>query len=443
MSSTKVSNLQKYKQIFTDKNILKRIIFTIIALAVFRLAVFVPVPFVDVSILEKMFLGTSENGFVGFLNAMNGGAFQQFSIVALGISPYITASIVIQLLQMDIVPFIAEWGKEGEIGKQKINQLTRYSALVLSFIQALAISIGLNTSFGGAFIGNDPFLYIYVALIITAGTAFLLWLADQITMKGIGNGTSMIIVAGILSTFPVMMRELWDFYMGIPSVPFTNYLIFGGIILLFLAIIVGVIFMHQCVRKIPLQYANRPSSASMYGNQDTHLPIKLNSAGVIPVIFAVTLLQLPMLLLQFDFIQDKPNLYSWLNDIFNYQRPLGFILYIGLIFLFTFVYSFMQVNPEKIADNFQKQGTYIPGIRPGIDTENHIFRVLARVTLVGAVYLSLIAALPIIIITFTNVPASVQIGGTSLLIVVGVAIETTKQLEGMTMKKQYKGFIQN
>lgn len=442
MSSTKVSNLQKYKQIFTDKKILKRIIFTLIAVAVFRFAVYIPVPFVEISIIEEMFAGSSENGFVGFLNAMNGGAFQQFSIVALGITPYITASIIVQLLQMDIVPFIADWSKEGEVGKQKINQLTRYGALVLAFIQALTISITINVAYGGLFIDSDPLLYVYIALIITGGTAFLLWLSDQITMKGVGNGTSMIIVAGILSTFPIMMTQLWKTYMDVPDVPVQNYLIYAGIMLLFLGIIIGVIFMHQCVRKIPLQYANRPGG-SMYSQQDSHLPIKLNSAGVIPVIFAVTLLQLPMYLLQIGPLKENAVFIGWVNDIFNYQRPLGFIIYIGLIYLFTFVYSFIQVNPQKIADNFQKQGTYIPGIRPGIDTENYIFRVLARITFVGATYLAVIAALPIIIISVTNVPASVQIGGTSLLIVVGVAIETTKQLEGMAMKKQYKGFIQN
>ncbi len=438
--STKTSNFQKYKEIFTSKEILKKILFTLIAIAIFRLAVFIPVPFVDATILQTMFGSVDENGFVGFMNAMNGGAFMQFSIVALGVSPYITASIVVQIMQMNIVPRVAQWSKEGEVGKQKTNQLTRYLALGLAFVQALVIAITIQ-SLGGVFISEGSWLgIIYVSLIITAGTSFLLWLADQITVKGIGNGTSMIIVAGILSSFPNMIRTLWNTYMSGAGIPWTNYLIFGGIILLFLTIIVGIIFMHQSVRKIPLQYANRPGGSHMYGKQDTHLPIKLNSAGVIPVIFAVTLLQLPLLLLNIQDVAES-TFGMWLNYIFNYQEPLGFMIYILLIYIFTFTYAFIQINPEKIADNFQKQGTYIPGIKPGIDTENYIFRTLLRVTFAGATFLAVLAALPIIIVTFTSVPATVQIGGTSLLIVVGVAIETTKQLEGMASQAQYKGFI--
>ncbi len=425
------------KEVLTNKQVLKRILYTALVLVVYRILVFFPVPLVNADIFERMF--QSDSAMLGIYDAFSGGAFRNFSIVALGISPYITASIVVQLLQMDIIPPLAAWSKEGEIGKQKTNRLTRYLALGLAFIQALGLAFFIQQSTGGELLAtNSALVYLYVPLVMTAGTALVIWLADQITLKGIGNGTSIIIMAGIISTIPTMFRDLYNSQFGGTSIETKNYIVFSLVVLAFLFIILAVIFMSQAIRKIKLQYANRPASAATTGKQDNHLPIKLNSAGVIPVIFASALLGAPATIAEFV---DNSSVVYWLTQIFSYNEPIGFVLYVLLIMIFSFFYAFVQVNPEKIADNFEKQGAYIPGVRPGYETEDYIYRILGRVTLVGSVYLTVIAILPIIVTTFFNLPASVQLGGTSILIVVGVAIETTSQMATMAKKQQYAGFI--
>lgn len=421
--------------IFKNKKVWKMVLATLIFLAIYRLGVFISLPFIDRAYVENPI------PLFGFLDVFSGGALSTFSILALGIGPYITASIIIQLLQMDIVPILKEWAEEGETGRQKLNQLTRYLALGLAFVQALTLTLGISLNYDnvifGAGVDPTPFTFVYLALVATAGTAFVLWLAEQITLKGVGNGTSMIIVAGILASFPGMIGDLIrTFITG--SERGSDIIIFFLVILMLVLILAGIAFMESAQRKIPIQYANRPSQAAFRGKNESNIPIKLNSASVIPVIFASTIMSLPQTIISF---LTPTGFTYWLGQIFDYTKPIGFAVYIILIFVFSFFYSFLQINPDKMSENLQKQNAYVPGIRPGEETASYISRVLFKITLVGATYLSIVASLPIIVGAIFDLPASVQIGGTSLIIVVGVAIETAKQLRTESQEKQYKGFI--
>ena len=425
---------------------MKKILFTLFAFAVYKIATYIHIPLINPETINQFF-EDADGGIIGMANALTGNALKNYSIIALGIGPYITASIVVQLLQMDIVPLLKEWQEEGEVGKQKINQLTRYLAIALAFIQALAMTYGFRLTNNNIFdIGLNPeditFLtYTYLAIIMTAGSAFLLWLADQITNKGIGNGTSMIIVAGIVSTMPGMIKSLVEEYIQADGADWGSYGIFALVMLLYVFIIFFVTFMQSASRKIPIQYSNRPTGQKFQGKQDSNIPLKINSAGVIPVIFAVTLLSIPTTVMNFIPGISDSTLGLWLTEMFSYQRPLGYVVYVGLIFVFAFFYAFVQINPEKIAKNLQTQNAYVPGVRPGIDTENYVSRLLFKITVVGASYLVLIASLPIFASMIFGLPSYVQIGGTSLLIVVGVAIETTKQIKTQAQEQKYSGFI--
>ena len=276
---------------------------------------------------------------------------------------------------------------------------------------------------------------------MTAGTAFLLWLSDQITLRGIGNGTSMIIVAGIVSTMPTMFTSLWQEYISIDGADFGTYSTFALVVLLYVFVIFFVTVMQAANRKVPIQYSNRSSSAKFQGKNDSNIPLKINSAGVIPVIFAVTILSIPTTILNFSGMDQGSTLSIWLTEVFTYQRPLGYVIYVALIFVFAFFYAFVQINPDKVAKNLQKQNAYVPGVRPGVDTENYLSRLLFKLTMVGATYLVFIASLPIFASMIFGLPSYVQVGGTSLLIVVGVAIETTKQIKTQTQEQKYSGFI--
>ena len=424
-----------------NKKLICMLLFTAFALLVWRLGVKIKVPLFDV----KANAANSNNLF-GFLDIFTGGALSQFSILALGISPYITSSIVIQLLQMDIVPQFKEWAEEGEAGKAKLNQWTRYVALFLAFVQALALIIGIKNSYANLYFEEllgfelNAFTYVYMALVMTAGTAFVMWLADQITLHGIGNGGSMMIVAGIVAGLPAMFVSLYnEFIVGTTENPATGWSIakFFIIIALFLVIIVAIIWMEGLQRKIPVQYANRPAAAAIRGKQDSNVPLKLNSASVIPVIFASTLLSVPLTIVNFTSLDT-----TWWEMIFSYEKPIGFALYIILIFLFSFFYSFLQISPEKMAENLKKQNAYIPGVKPGEDTAAYISKVLFKVTLLGATYLAIVASLPMIITLIFNIQSSgVSVGGTSIMIVVGVAIETAKQIKTEVQSQEYHGFM--
>lgn len=415
--------------------------FTILVLFIYRLGYFVQLPYVRFENVQALY--SSGESMFGFLDIFSGGALSNFSVVALGVTPFITASIVVQLLQMDIVPAIKEWSEEGEEGKQKINTLTKYLAIGLGFVQALTIVLGVSVSYNDIFFGvgtpTGPMTYIYLAIVMTAGTAFVLWLADLITAKGIGNGTSLMIVAGIISAYPDMINDLLQTYIFADETGVGEVFIFIGVIVLMLLIIIGVVFMEAAQRKIPIQYSNRSNAATFRGKNDSNIPIKLNSASVIPVIFASTLMSLPLTIS--NFVQNTA-VANVLNSIFNSSEPIGFVVYIILIVLFTFFYSFLQMNPEQMAENLRKQQANIPGVRAGEETKSYISRVLFKVNVLGATYLAVLAALPIIMTKIFNLPASVQVGGTGLIIVVGVAIETAKQIKSASEEKQYRGFME-
>ncbi|MFU0791340.1 preprotein translocase subunit SecY [Cerasibacillus sp. JNUCC 74] len=416
-------------------DIRRKIIFTLLMLVVFRLGTFIPVPFTDRQAIDFM---NSQNVF-GFLNTFGGGALKNFSIFAMGIMPYITASIIMQLLQMDVVPKFTEWKKQGEVGRKKLAQITRYGAIVIAFIQAIAMSIGFNTMAGGMLIADPgPMKFAVIAIVLTSGTAFLMWLGEQITANGVGNGISIIIFAGIVAAVPNGIKQLYSQYFINPGDDlFINIVIVALIVLVVIAVTVGVIFIQQALRKIPIQYAKKLVNRSPVGGNSTHLPLKVNSAGVIPVIFAIAFIMAPSTVASFF----DGDIAATIQRIFNYTEPIGMGIYVVLIIAFTYFYSFVQVNPEQMAENLQKQGGYIPGIRPGKNTETYLTRVLYRLTFVGALFLAAVAVLPIALGKMASLPQSVQIGGTSLLIVVGVALQTMKQLESQLVKRHYKGFI--
>ncbi len=435
--------MYRIKAIFSNVQLLKRIGITLALLFLFRITTWIPIPLLDTSSITDF---VASNGFLAILNNFTGNALGRFSIMAMGISPYITASIVIQLLQMDIVPILKEWSEQGEAGKAKLNKTTRILGLVLAFVQSLVLLLGLGIAGNELIIDilvPSPFLYIYMSLVVTAGTAFAMWLADLITRKGVGNGTSLLIVAGIITSLPSMVTILWQKYI-------TNggggwdIVIFISIILIYLAVLLGVTYLELAKRKVPIQYANRQAGQ---GKTESNLPIKLNTSGVIPVIFASTILSIPLSIVgMFDKdTSTMTSLESWLDQIFNYQQPIGFVLYVGLIIVFSFFYSFLMMNPEKVADNLSKSNSYIPGVRPGMDTQNFIAKLMFKITLLGTVYLVILAALPIItsvIFGFNGTESqAIVLGGTSLLIVVGVAMETTNQIETEANNQEYKGIF--
>lgn len=404
----------------TNKDLRKRIYFTLGALLIFIIGTNLRVPVAQTKNL------TDNLGFLDLLNAMGGGALKNFSIFALGVSPYITASIIIQLLEMDIIPYFAELSKEGPVGRRKLNQITRYAGIAFAFLQGYAFSY--------AFMGNASSLdYLYVAIIMTAGTAFCLWLGDQITQKGIGNGISLMIMAGIIATLPntfiTAFNELIlasdNLALGIGK--------FAGFTIAYFLIIIGVIYVQEAERRIPLQYANRTTGS--YGSEQSFLPIKLNTASVMPVIFASSLLAIPSTIATFANNQGFKN---FVDNYLSYSTPVGLVIYIILIFLFGYFYTFLQLKPDDVAENLQKNGGYIPGIRPGTETSKYVRFVLSRITVTGTLLLILLAVIPIVVQQLTGLSSAGAIGGTGILIVVGVALETYKQLEGSLATRNYK-----
>jgi len=376
----------------------------------------------------------------GFLNTFGGGALQNFSIFAMGIMPYITASIIMQLLQMDVVPKFTEWKSQGEMGRKKLAQVTRYGTIVLAFVQAIAMSIGFNAMAGGQLIANPSVgKFAVIALVLTGGTAFLMWLGEQITANGVGNGISILIFAGIVAAVPNGVKQLFAQYFTNPGDElFINIVIVLLIALVIIAVTVGVIFIQQALRKIPIQYAKKLVNRSPVGGHSTHLPLKVNAAGVIPVIFAVAFIMAPRTIASFF---EGNSIASTIETVFDYTKPAGMVIYVVLIIAFTYFYTFVQVNPEQMAENLQKQGGYIPGIRPGKNTETYLTRIMYRLTFVGAIFLAAVSVMPMILGKLADLPEAIQIGGTSLLIVVGVALQTMKQLESQLVQRHYRGFI--
>jgi preprotein translocase subunit SecY len=425
---------QTVSNLFRVSDIRQKIVFTLLMLVVFRIGSFIPVPNVNTDVIK-----IADESVFGLFNTFGGGALSRFSIFAMGIMPYITASIIIQLLQMDVVPKFTEWSKQGEVGRRKLAQFTRYGTIALGFIQAVGMSIGFNNLFPGLIENPSWPTYLFIAVVLTAGTAFLLFLGEQITTHGVGNGISILIFAGIVAAIPNAVNQIYaQQFENAGEQLFIRIVTVAIILLVVLAIVVGVIFFQQALRKIPIQYAKRLVGRSPVGGQSTHLPLKVNAAGVIPVIFAISFVITPPTIASFFGDND---ITRWIQVTFDYTKPVGMLIYVSLIVAFTYFYTFIQVNPEQMAENLKKQGGYIPGIRPGINTQKYVTRILYRLTFVGALFLSLISVLPVFFVQLGNLPQSVQIGGTSLLIVVGVALETMKQLESQLVKRHYKGFI--
>ncbi len=383
------------------RDIRDKILFTLLMLIVFRIGTFIPVPNVDAQVLQA----TDQFSLIGFLNTFGGGALANFSILAMGIMPYITASIIVQLLQMDVVPKFTEWAKQGEVGRRKLAQFTRYFTIVLAFIQAMAMSYGFNRMYGGSLIKEDGFsTYVVIAIVLTGGTAFLLWLSEQITAKGVGNGISIIIFAGIVAAIPSAANQIYAQQLdGAGDDLFIRIGIMALLVLAIIAVTVGVIYVQQALRKIPIQYAKRVAGRGATGGQQTHLPLKVNAAGVIPVIFAVAFIITPQTLSTFF---GQNNVTDFIQNTFDYSKPVGMLIYVALIIAFTYFYAFIQVNPENVADNLKKQGAYIPGIRPGKNTQDYLTSVLYRLTFVGAIFLAVVSIMPILFINFAGLPAS-------------------------------------
>lgn len=409
-----------FKQIFrsSNKDLRVRILFTLCVLFIFALGNAITIPGMNVI--------TGDIGFLELFNAMSGGGLKQFSIFALGVMPYITASIIIQILQMDIIPYFKELKEMGEEGRRKIARITRYAGLAIAFIQGFFYPM--------MFLGktSEPIFYFKIALILTAGTAFLLYLGDEITNKGIGNGVSLIIMAGIVNTLPSMFVDVFNSLIPNASNALIAWLSFGLFILLYLGIIVGVIFVQEAERRIPIQYSNRSSSS--YGGQQTFLPLRLNSAGVMPVIIASVIMGIPSII---SYFTKNESVLNVINNYLSTSKPVGFIIYIVLIIAFTFIYTFLTINPEELSKNLNKNGGYIPGIRPGKETKKYISKVLVRITFLGAIFISIIAALPTIFTAISGLSSSIRLGGTSILIAVGVVLETYKQLESSVASRNY------
>ena len=421
---------------FKSKDIRNRILFTLAMLFIFRCGAAITVPGVDISTMTN----AKSNSLFEMINLLGGGGLEQLSVFALGVGPYITASIIIQLLSMDVIPALTELAKGGATGKKQIDKYTRYLAVVLGFFQASTLIYGFSRAYPGLLVEGDGWASIlYISTVLTGGSMFLLWIGDRISMKGIGNGISMIIAAGIIARLPHQMITAWETVVDTSSssATFNGILGFAGYILCYLLIIVFVVFMQTAERKIPIQYTS--STVTTRKKDMTYLPLKINSASVIPVIFASSLMVAPLSIVKMITSAD------WVNTLeyfLGLQTPVSLVIYVVLTILFTFFYTQMQVDPSKIAENLGKSGTYIPGIRPGSETKEYINKVLNRITVLGALGLAFIAVLPHALPLFTSLPASMGIGGTGIIIVVGVAMETVKQIQGRMTQKSYRGFLQ-
>lgn len=404
----------------TNKDLRKRILFTLGCLAIFALGTNIMVPGAK-EITQNL-------GFLELLNLMSGGGLKSFSVFALGVGPYITASIITQLLQMDIIPYFKELKEQGATGRQKINRINRYLGIIFAVIQGYFFSYAFLKGAGtGVIIRSTVYL--------TAGTSFLLWLGDEITKKGIGNGVSLLIMAGIVNTLPqTFITAFNELVLAETFTTWTGIILFILFVIVYLGIIVGVIYMQQAERRVPIQYSNRTASA--YGGEKSFIPIKLNSVSVIPVIFASAIIGIPSLIAT---VINKTAFTNFVDNYINYTSYTGFLLYMVLIFLFGYFYTLLELNPDEMAENLDKSRSYIPGVTPGEATSKYLKYVITRLTVVGTLGLMVIAALPIIFSKVSNLSSNVTIGGTGLLIVVGVALETYKQLESSIVSRSYTG----
>ncbi len=422
--------LTSFQNIFKITELKNRIFFTLALLTVYRIGCHVPTPGINGEELSK-FLTQQAGSFMQFFDMFSGGALSRVTIFALGIMPYISASIIMQLLTV-VIPAIGKLAKEGEAGRKKITRYTRYGTVVISAIQSFGIAAGLESMSQGAFVQNPGWSFKLITMItLTSGTAFIMWLGEQITERGIGNGISLIIFAGIVARFPnAIISTVRLVQAGELSIFFVLFLI-----VMMVAVVAGIILMERGQRKIPVQYAKRVVGRKVYGGQSTHLPLKINTAGVIPPIFASSIIMFPATVAGFIAI-------PWVQSAAKQLSPgtiFHTILYVGMIFFFAYFYTAIVFNPVDIADNLKKYGGYVPGIRPGQKTSEYLYRVLTRLTFVGAIYLAIICVIPEILITRFRVPF--YFGGTSLLIAVGVALDTVSQVESHLVTRSYEGFL--
>lgn len=418
------------------KSVRKKIFFTIFIIFVFRVGTHITVPGINAKSLEQL----SDLPFLNMLNLVSGNAMSNFSVFSMGVSPYITASIVVQLLQMDILPKFVEWGKQGEVGRRKLNQATRYISLVLAFFQSIGITAGFSALSSVSLVKTPNVqTFLLIGAILTVGSVVVTWLGDQISDKGFGNGVSMIIFAGIISSIPGTIKSVYeDYFVNIRSSEMKNSLIFVGLLILAsLIIIFFTTFVQQAEYKIPIQYTKLAQGAPT----NSYLPLKINPAGVIPVIFASSITTIPSTILPFfQHGRDIPWM-TTLQEWLSYTNPTGMAVYAVLIVLFSFFYTFVQVNPEKTAENLQKNASYIPSVRPGRETEEYLSSLLKKLATIGSIFLAFVALSPIVAQQQFDLSSSVALGGTSLLIVISTGIEGMKQLEGYLLKRKYVGFM--
>lgn len=415
--------LETLRNAFKVREIKDKIIFTLLMILVYRVGSHIPVPGLDKSVLESMFTGD----FFGFLDIMSGGAFKNFTVFALGIMPYINASIIIQLLTV-VIPYLERLSKEGPEGRKKIVQLTRYGTVILGTLQGIGMTVYLRN----ALISPGIASYAVVVVTLTAGTAFLMWLGEMITERGVGNGISMIIFAGIVSSIPGGIMTIAAYVRAGEMGVFALV----GFLVIALAAVIGIIAIHEGERKMPVQYAKRVIGRKVYGGQSTHIPLKVNQAGVIPIIFAMSILMFPATIASWF---PESGFANFVSRVFDFTSVWYLLTYGLLIVFFTYFYTAVSFNPADVAENLKKHGGFIPGYRPGRPTAEYIEKVVSRITFSGALFLALIALMPNLLYAITGVNS--QVGGTSLLIMVGVALDTMKQLEGQLLMRHYQGFM--
>lgn len=429
--------LNFFKEVFKKGELRRKVVFTLGILFVFRLGAGIVIPYIDTSAITS---AATSSGIFGIMNMLGGGTLEKFSLFSLGVSPYITSSIIIELLSMDVIPALAQWNKEGNTGKKKKDKVTRVLTLALAIIQGGSLTYAFDKGYS-ILASSSIWTYVYVVIVMAAGSMFTMWLGDQITIKGVGNGTSLLIFTGIVANLPNSFISSFKSMVTFGSAYKTAtslawYILF---VIVYLAIVVFVVFEEGAIRKIPIIYATNTQTV-MHTKESTNLPIKINSSSVIPVIFAASVLAAPRTIISF---MKSTSTTQMIDNILNYQKPIGFVLYIVMIILFTFFYSNLQIDSKKISEDLKKSGGAIPGVRTGDDTKKYIGTVLNRVTVVGSLFLAIIASIPIIAPEIWKMTSNnaLSLGGTGLIIVTGVALETVRAIKSMLTRREYHGYI--
>ena len=429
--------LNFFKEVFKKGELRRKVVFTLGILFVFRLGAGIVIPYIDTSAITS---AATSSGIFGIMNMLGGGTLEKFSLFSLGVSPYITSSIIIELLSMDVVPALTQWNKEGNTGKKKKDKVTRVLTLAVAIIQGGSLTYAFDKGYS-ILASSSIWTYVYVVIVMAAGSMFTMWLGDQITIKGVGNGTSLLIFTGIVANLPNSFISSFKSMVTFGSTYKTAtslawYILF---VLVYLAIVVFVVFEEGAIRKIPIIYATNTQTV-MHTKESTNLPIKINSSSVIPVIFAASVLAAPRTIISF---MKSTSTTQMIDNILNYQKPIGFVLYIVMIILFTFFYSNLQIDAKKISEDLKKSGGAIPGVRTGDDTKKYIGTVLNRVTVVGSLFLAIIASIPIIAPEIWKMTSNnaLSLGGTGLIIVTGVALETVRAIKSMLTRREYHGYI--